>query len=100
MVALRLFYRDYLGKKWALWERFEIRRNRPLPVVLTRGETRRLLGSVRSGRSRAVLALIYHCGLRVGEAVALRPGHIKAHPQSLGYARMMPSSLVQDCGMA
>ena len=78
VVALRMFYRDYLGKKWALWERFEIRRDRPLPMVLTRGETRRLLGSVRSGRFRAVLALIYHCGLRVGEAVALKPSHIDA----------------------
>ena len=78
VVALRMFYRDYLGRRWALWERFEIRRNHPLPVVLTRGETRRLLGSVRSGRFRAVLALIYHCGLRVGEAVALKPGHIDA----------------------
>ena len=29
-------------------------------------------------RFRAVLALIYHCGLRVGEAVALKPGHIDA----------------------
>jgi integrase/recombinase XerD len=47
-------------------------------VVLTRAETRRLLGSVRSGRFRAALALIYHCGLRVGEAVALKPGHIDA----------------------
>ena len=25
-----------------------------------------------------MLALIYHCGLRVGEAVALKPGHIDA----------------------
>ena len=73
VVALRMFYRDYLGQRWALWERFEIRRDHPLPVVLTREETRRLLGSVRSGRFRAVLALIYHCGLRVGEAVALKP---------------------------
>ncbi|MGA7880059.1 MAG: tyrosine-type recombinase/integrase [Terrimicrobiaceae bacterium] len=78
VVALRMFYRDYLGRRWALWERFEIRRDHPLPVVLTRKETRRLLGSVRSGRFRAVLALIYHCGLRVGEAVGLKPGHIDA----------------------
>ena len=28
VVALRMFYRDYLGKRWALWERFEIRRDR------------------------------------------------------------------------
>jgi len=31
----------------------QIRRDHPLPVVLTCGETRRLLGSVRSGRFRA-----------------------------------------------
>jgi len=78
VVALRMFYRDYLGREWLLWERFEIRRDQPLPVVLTRAETRRLLGSVRSGRFRAVLALIYHCGLRVSEAVALKPRHIDA----------------------
>ena len=77
-VALRMFYRDYVGRQWVLWERFEIRRDHPLPVVLTRQETRRLLGSVRSGRFRAVLALIHHCGLRVGEAVGLKPGHIDA----------------------
>ena len=41
-----MFYRDYLGRRWALWERFEIRRDHPLPVVLTRKETRRLLGVV------------------------------------------------------
>jgi integrase/recombinase XerD len=70
VVALRMFYRDYLGKKWVLWECFQIRRDRPLPVVLTRAETRRLQCSVRSGRFRVVLVLIYHCGLRVSEAVA------------------------------
>jgi integrase len=64
--------------QWVLWERFQIRCNQPLPVVLTRQKTRRLLGSMRSGRFRAVLALIYHCGLRVGEAVALKPAHIDA----------------------
>jgi integrase/recombinase XerD len=31
---------------------------------------------VRENRFKAVLALIYHCGLRVGEAVRLRPKDI------------------------
>jgi hypothetical protein len=39
-----MFYRDYLGKQWALWERFEIRRDHPLPVVLTRKENRQAAG--------------------------------------------------------
>ena len=73
VVALRLFYRDYLGRNWQLWEQFEIRRDHPLPVVLSRAEVRALLNTVRENRFKAVLALIYHCGLRVGEAVRLRP---------------------------
>lgn len=73
VVALRLFYRDYLGRNWPLWEQFEIRRDQPLPLVLSRAEVRALLNTVRENRFKAVLALIYHCGLRVGEAVRLRP---------------------------
>lgn len=73
VVALRLLYRDYLGRDWQLWEQFTIRRDQPLPVVLSRAEVRALLQAVREKRFKAVLALIYHCGLRVGEAVRLRP---------------------------
>jgi integrase/recombinase XerD len=76
VVALRMFYRDYLQRDWKLWEQFEIRRDQPLPVVLTRDEVHQLLGAVRENRFKAVLALIYHCGLRVGEAVRLRPKDI------------------------
>jgi integrase len=59
-----------------LWEQFEIRRDQPLPMVLTRDEVHQLLGAMRENRFKAVLALIYHCGLRVGEAVRLRPKDI------------------------
>lgn len=76
LVALRMFYRDFLGRDWKLWEQFEIRRDRPLPLVLTRDEVRALLRACRENRFKAVLALIYHCGLRVGEAVRLRPRDI------------------------
>jgi len=76
VVALRLFYRDYLRREWQLWEAFEIRRDQPLPVVLSRAEVRALFQAVRENRFKAVLALIYHCGLRVGEAVRLRPRDI------------------------
>lgn len=56
-----------------------IRRPRPerrLPVVLSRGEVRRLLGEVKNPKHRALLMLIYSAGLRVGEAVRLRPGDL------------------------
>ena len=76
VVALRMFYRDYLGLQWPLWEQFTIRRDQPLPVVLSRNEVRRLLAAVKETRFKAVLALIYHCGLRVSEVVRLRPCHL------------------------
>jgi integrase/recombinase XerD len=76
LVALRMFYRDFLGHDWKLWNQFEIRRDRPLPLVLTQEETRRLLRSVRSNRFKAILCLIYHCGLRVSEATTIRTSHI------------------------
>jgi integrase len=59
-----------------LWDQFEIRRDQPLPVVMTREETARLMGSVTKGRFKAPLCLIYHCGLRVSEAVSIRPQDI------------------------
>ena len=83
VVALRMFYRDYLQRDWKLWQQFEIRRDRPLPVVLTRDEVHQLLTAVRENRFKAVLALIYHCGLRVGEAVRLRPKDIDSKREML-----------------
>mgnify|MGYP001294409853 FL=1 len=56
-----------------------IRRPRPerrLPVVLSPGEVRRLLDAVKNRKHRALLMLIYSAGLRVGEAVRLRPGDL------------------------
>lgn len=56
-----------------------IRRPRPerrLPVVLSRGEVQRLLSAVKNPKHRALLMLIYSAGLRVGEAVRLRPGDV------------------------
>ncbi|MBC7924071.1 MAG: tyrosine-type recombinase/integrase [Bryobacteraceae bacterium] len=78
VVALRLFYRDFLQRDWKLWKQFEIRRDQPLPLVLTQKETRRLMKVIRCNRFKAIICLIYHCGLRVSEATTLRPKDIDA----------------------
>lgn len=79
LCALRLFFRDYLGKSdWRCWSQIKIKRSKPLPVVLSRKETHRLLSTVRQSRFRAILSLIYHCGLRLGEACRIEVGHIDA----------------------
>ena len=40
VVALRMFYRDYLERDWRCGSKFEIRRDQPLPMVLTRDDHR------------------------------------------------------------
>lgn len=74
--ALRCFFRDHLGRDWKAWNKIKIRREEQLPNVLSRGEVARFLGAVRVGRFRAMFTLMYHCGLRLGEVIRLKPGHI------------------------
>jgi integrase/recombinase XerD len=57
------------------------RRGRKLPQVLSRGEVNRLLGRPRGTdppalRDRALLELMYACGLRASEAVGLEVGDV------------------------
>lgn len=74
--ALRGFYRDHLGRDWKAWSKIKIRREEQLPNVLSRDEVAKFLGAVRVGRFRAMFTLMYHCGLRLGEVIRLKPGHI------------------------
>ena len=75
--ALRLFFRDHLGRAdWTCWAQIRIKRTAPLPTVLSREEVRGLLGAVKEPRFVAVFALMYHCGLRLGEACRLEVTHL------------------------
>ena len=78
LVPIRILYRDVLERDWKLWYQFTLQRREPLPTVLSREEVCEVLSAVHEGRFRAVLALIYHCGLRLSEALKLKPGDIDA----------------------
>jgi site-specific recombinase XerD len=71
--ALRCFYREHLklGLTWTVFEDLRIAPPQTLPLVLTREEVATLLKSVQLPRYRTALGLIYHTGLRVGEAVRI-----------------------------
>ena len=56
---------------WSVFNEIRIAEPQVLPVVLSRGEVQALLKAIIEPRFRTVLALIYHCGLRVGEAVRI-----------------------------
>ncbi|MEO0414584.1 MAG: tyrosine-type recombinase/integrase [Verrucomicrobiota bacterium] len=53
-----------------------LKREEPLPHVLTREEVALLLRTFRDGRYRAYFTLVYQCGLRMSEALAIKPQHI------------------------
>ena len=70
--ALRAFFRDCLHVAgWTVFEEVRIAPPQTLPLVLSRQEVATLLGAVQEPRYRTALALIYHTGLRVGEAVQI-----------------------------
>ena len=52
-------------------------RSRTRPMVLSREEMRQLLDAPRSLKHRALLSMIYGSGLRVSEAVNVKPVHVE-----------------------
>ena len=57
------------------------KREKVLPNVLSREEVRRLLESPVNLKHRAMLSMIYACGLRSGELLKLRPSDIHSDRQ-------------------
>ena len=78
--ALRCFYVACLQVTgWTVFQEVRIAEPLVLPVVLARPEVQALLQAVQEPRFRACLRLMYHCGLRVGETVAIEVQDIHGH---------------------
>jgi integrase/recombinase XerD len=70
--SLLCFYLDCVKVQgWTVFNEIRIAEPQVLPVVLSRTEVHALLKAIIEPRFRTVLALMYHCGLRVGEAVTI-----------------------------
>ena len=68
--SLRSFFVDcHRRTGWTVFAEVRIAEPLVLPVVLSRQEVAAVLGAVREPRIGVCLELIYHCGLRVAEAV-------------------------------
>lgn len=71
--ALRCFFCEQVKVQgWTVFGELRIACPQVLPVVLSRQEVAQVLGVLREPRFSACLRLIYHCGLRVGEAVQVQ----------------------------
>jgi integrase/recombinase XerD len=74
--ALRFFYTHTLNRKIQM-ERIPFpRRERKLPLILSREEVKALLQAPADLRHRTLLAILYGCGLRVSELTELKVSDI------------------------
>jgi site-specific recombinase XerD len=74
--ALRFLYTVTLGRDWAIRHIPYAKREKKLPVVLSRKEVARLLRAVENRKHRTMLLAAYGCGLRLSELLHLRVGDI------------------------
>ncbi|MEW6003116.1 MAG: site-specific tyrosine recombinase/integron integrase [Nitrospirota bacterium] len=73
--ALKFYYGTMLKKRF-LYDIKRPRKDKKLPVVLSKEEVASILSSVDNIKHKAILMLVYSSGLRVGEVVRLKPEDI------------------------
>ncbi len=70
--AIKLFYSRFTGIKMALENIDRPRREHKLPNVLSRNEVKKIINAPVNEKHRVMLSLIYACGLRRCELIALK----------------------------
>jgi site-specific recombinase XerD len=70
--ALRFFFVHTLHREWPVFGLLRVHKPRTLPVVLSPGEVRAVLSTVRHPVRRTALITIYALGLRLGEGLRLQ----------------------------
>lgn len=73
--ALKFYYVDVLKRDFVC-DIARPKKDKKLPVVLSKTEIKKILSAPRSIKHRAILMLVYSAGLRVGEVVRIKPGDI------------------------
>lgn len=74
--ALRFLYRNTLARDWAISHIPFPRKQKKLPVVLSRDEAALFLAAIKNLKYRTILSLCYGTGLRISEALHLRVSDI------------------------
>jgi integrase len=76
LCGIKFFYTQTLKKQWTTFDLVRPKREKRLPVVLTRDEIQRILACVRLSCYRVCLLTIYSCGLRLTEGCTLKVSDI------------------------
>lgn len=72
LCGIKFFFVRTLGRDWKLLDLLRPRREKKLPVVLSREEVHRIIEGVRLPVYRTCLTTIYACGLRLTEGARLQ----------------------------
>jgi site-specific recombinase XerD len=77
VAALRFLYKVTLRKDWTFEEIIPApKKPQKLPIVLSPEEVLQFLGCVKNIKHYTILATCYAAGLRISEAICLKPTHI------------------------
>lgn len=74
--AMKLFYREVLQTRLDIEKLERPRREHKLPNVLSKEEVKAILEALANPKHKAMLSLIYACGLRRSELLNLKPADV------------------------
>jgi integrase/recombinase XerD len=83
--ALKYSFTQLLGKDITLGIK-RPRKEKKIPVILTKEEVKKLLGAINNQKSKLIVSLIYACGFRVSEIVNLKILNLN-FAEKTGYVR-------------
>ena len=78
--ALKFIYTVTLGRPWEVEKIPRTKRPVKMPVILEKGEVRRLLAVTENLKHKAILMMTYSSGLRISEVAHLKVGDIDTCP--------------------
>jgi len=82
--AIRFFFESYPeAEEWKVFTQVKTKDHYELPAVLTRDQVHAVLSAIKLRRYRVPIKLIYCCGLRLSECLALTIHDIKAKENKL-----------------
>ncbi|MBL4624108.1 MAG: site-specific integrase [Flavobacteriales bacterium] len=74
--AIKFYYEKVLGLNREIYQINRPRKERKIPEILSESEVIRMLSNTQNLKHRCILVLIYSAGLRIGEAINMRPSDI------------------------
>lgn len=84
LACAKIFFVEMLGHRdWTVFSQVKTKDHDELPAVLTRPQVHALLAHIRLRRYRTPLKLIYCCGLRLSECLALTIHDVLGHQNKL-----------------